>query len=692
MLAIYAMGMLVFPALSSNMEVTMSSSLTFDAEAAKNRPVSKVITLLKDMLKQLEKEAEDDEEIYDKMACWCETNDKEKTKAIADAEARISDLTTKIEELTAMSARLNTEIKNLEKEVAENQAALDKATAIRQKQLAEFNEEEKDNLEAISALKAAITVLSKHNSFLQVPKNSLAVMATSVQEQLQKHASLLVGVLTHRERKVISSFLQAPQDYFDAAPTFKQSYAPQSSEIFGILKQMLETFESNLAASQKEEMANQKAYEDVKAAKEDEIAAGQAQIDSKTQELADTDEKNAQAKEDIADTKKNLAADEEFLMMLKEKCSMTDAEWEERQKTRQLEMEAVSKALAVLSADDAHDLFTKTFNPSLIQKASALQSERRSQASSLLSNVAKKLQSPRLAALAVRVRLDAFTRVKKAIDDMIQQLLIEKEDEIKHKDFCVEEFNTNELQTEKKEREKADFIAKIEDLELTIKQLTEAIDQLKAEIAEMQVQLKRAGEDREKENKEFQQTVADQRATQKLLTAALNILKGFYAKKAAAALLQTGQPAGPPPPPGFEAYKKNAAAPGVMGMIQQIINDAKAMEAETIRSEEDAQKAYEDFVKDTNASIEAKSEDIVNKSETKAKAEADLVEAKENKEAVMLELEQLANYKAELHSSCDFVLKNFEIRQTARDEEIEALKQAKAILSGAKFEAFLQSA
>ena len=91
---------------------------------------------------------------------------------------------------------------------------------------------------------------------------------------------------------------------------------------------------------------------------EDEIAAGQAQIDSKTQELADTDEKNAQAKEDVADTKKSLSADEQFLMMLKEKCSMTDSEWEERQKTRQLEMEACSKALAVLSSDDAHDLFS----------------------------------------------------------------------------------------------------------------------------------------------------------------------------------------------------------------------------------------------------------------------------------------------------------------------------------------------
>jgi len=675
------MAMLVAPALGA------VSSLTFDAEAAKNRPVSKVITLLKDMLKQLEKEAEEDEEIYDKMACWCETNDKEKTKSISDAEARISDLTTKIEELTANSARLNTEIKNLEKEVAENQAALDKATAIRQKQLAEFNEEEKDLLESISALKSAVTVLSKHNSLLQMPRSHMVGVAASVQNVMNKMPQ---GVLTHKERKVVSSFIQAPEDYFDAEPTFKQSYAPQSGEIFGILKQMKETFETNLSSSQKEEMANQKAYEDLKAAKEEEIAAGQAQIDTKTQELADTDEKNAQAKEDVADTKKSLSADEQFLMMLKEKCSMTDGEWEERQKTRQLEMEACSKALAVLSSDDAHDLFTSTFNPSFVQ--TAMQSERRSQASKLLAAVAQKNSNPRLATLAVRVRLDAFTRVKKAIDDMVAQLTKEKEDEIKHKDFCVDEFNSNELQTEKKERSKQDLAAKIEDLESTIKQLTDAIDQLKSEVAEMQVQMKRAGEDREKENKEFQMAVADQRATQKLLTAALNILKGFYAKKAAAALLQTEQPAGPPPPPGFDAYKKNAAAGGVMGMIQQIINDAKAMESEVIRSEEDAQKAYEDFVKDTNGSIEEKSKDIVNKSESKAKAEADLVEAKEDKEAVMLELEQLANYKAELHSSCDFVMKNFEIRQTARDEEIEALKQAKAILSGAKFEAFLQNA
>merc|ERR1711941_171535 len=95
----------------------------------------------------------------------------------------------------------------------------------------------------------------------------------------------------------------------------------------------------------------------------------------------------------------------------------------------------------------------------------------------------------------------------------------------------------------------ADAEARIAGLELTIQTLTEAIETLKAEIAEMQVQLKRAGEDREKQNKEFQMTVADQRETQKLLQAALNVLSEFYGKKEKAALLQQ-EPVGPPPPPG----------------------------------------------------------------------------------------------------------------------------------------------
>merc|ERR1719191_2263462 len=228
------------------------------------------------MVSQLEKEGEEDEEVYETMGCWCETNDKEKTKSIADAEGHIADLTSAFEEFTASSAKLNTEIENLNKEVAKNQQALDTATALRNKELAEFNEEEKDMLQSITSLKSAVIALSKHHEASLLQKGSstdVLQAAVTIKFQLKKHASLLAEVITPKQRKVIMAFVQAPEDYFDAQPTFKQmSSAPASGEIFGILKQMKESFETNLASAQKEEMTNQKAYEDLKAAKEEEIA------------------------------------------------------------------------------------------------------------------------------------------------------------------------------------------------------------------------------------------------------------------------------------------------------------------------------------------------------------------------------------------------------------------------------------
>jgi len=674
--------------------------LKLNVDEVKNRPVSKVITLLKDMKEQLEKEAAEDEEVYDKMACWCTTNDKDKTQAIIDAEARITDLTAHIEDLTAQSSRLNQEIKQLQEEVAKNVASLDTATALRKKQLAEFNSEEKEMIQCVQSLKAAIIVLSKHHPtpapvdvhaeptmFLSdadsVEDGALPVeMIVKMKGIMRKHKDLLRYVITPRQRKLISSMLQA-----EAVP----AYAAQSGEIFGILKQMKETFESDLSVSQKEELQNQAAYEELKTAKEAEIAAGQNAIETKTQELANVDEKNAQAKEDIEDTRNSLSADERFLMDLKEKCQMTDQEWEERQKTRQEEISAVAEAISILSADDAHDLFTKTFNPAFVQKKLHSDSRNRAAAAKLLSSLGKRLHNPRMVAMATQVRLDAFTKVKKAIDDMVGQLTKEKEDEIKHRDYCVSGLNENEKSTETSERDKSDVTMRIEDLTMTIEKLDKEIETLKAEIVEIQTQLKRAGEDRELENKEFQGTVADQRATQKLLNQALSVLQGFYNKKAAA-LAQTNkqEPAGPPPPPGFKGYKKNSGAGGVMGMIQQIINDAKVMEVEAIKDEEEAQRAYESFVKESNRSVDEKSTGITNKQEDKAKAQGEKTSSEEEKKEHMLTLEQLANSAADLHKSCDFVIKNFDIRQEARDQEIEALKQAKAILSGAKFEFLLQ--
>jgi hypothetical protein len=657
----------------------------------KNRPVTKVINLLKDMQAQLEKEQKEDEEVYERVACWCETNDKEKTDAISDAEARITDLTSNIEEATASSSRLNTEIKNLEAEIGKNQEALGKATAIREKELAEFTAEEKDMLQSIGALKSAVTVLNKHHSsFAQVPEETLLDIAATVQDQFRIHKRLLLGVVTPSQRKALSAFMQAPGEFLDSdQAAFKQSYAPQSGEIFGILKQMKETFETNLSASQKEELQNQAAYEDLKAAKEMEIKAGEEQKDTKTQELANTDSKLSQAKLDLEDTRNSLTADQKFLMNLKQTCQQTDTEWEERQRARQEEIQACSQALAILSSDDAHDTFTKTFN--FVQVAEKRDGATRDRAAALLRKTAKQLNDPQLLALATKVRMDVFAKVQAAIDGMVEELIKEKADEIKLKDFCVEGINENQKAQELKARDIDDLTAEIAQLTSSIDELAQSISGLQAEIAEMQLQLKRAGEDRELENKDFQATVADQRETQKLLTSALNVLKAVYAKK----FLQTGaatqrQPAGPPPPPGFKEYKQAGGAGGVLGMIEQIIADTKTLEADAIKAETDAQKAYESVVKDTNASIEQKTRDITNKTGEKAKAEADKTAAEEGSDAALNEQQMNKNEEADLHKSCDFTLKNFDIRQASRDQEVEALRQAKSILSGAKFTEFLQ--
>merc|ERR1719353_1185013 len=281
-------------------------------------------------------------------------------------------------------------------------------------------------------------------------------------------------------------------------------------------------------------------------------------------------------------------------MNLKETCQMTDAEYEERQKARAEEIKGCSEALAILSSDDAHDTFTRTFNFVQVKKSLKVEDKRVNEAEKVLFTAAKKLGNPRLAALASRVRLDAFSKVTEQIDGMVKDLKKEKADDIKQKDYCTEELNNNERAQELKARDIEGLDAKIADLAAA----------LEAEVAEMQKQLKRAGEDREAENADFQTTIADQRATQKLLTNALNVLKAVYAKKSFVQKSVRQEPAGPPPPPGFKKYEQSSGAGGVMGMIEQIIADAKTMEADAIKAETDSQKAYEAFVKDTNKSIE----------------------------------------------------------------------------------------
>merc|ERR1719456_1643548 len=263
--------------------------------------------MLKDMGAQLSKEADLDEEAYDKMTCYCESNDKEKTKSIADANQKITDLMSTIEMLTAKSSSLNSEVESLNAEIVENSAALEKAAGIRTKEKAEFVADEKNMITSITGLKSAVTVLGKHHDALN--EESLLGLSSSVKQLLaQKIVSM-----SHKQSRVLKAFLQQ-------APS-AGSYAPQSGAIFGVLKQMKETFETNLAGATEEENKAEADFQSMKAAKQEEIKAAQEKVVNKEGEAADADEKNAAAKEDLASTRATLAADTEFLSNLKQMCA-----------------------------------------------------------------------------------------------------------------------------------------------------------------------------------------------------------------------------------------------------------------------------------------------------------------------------------------------------------------------------------
>jgi chromosome segregation ATPase len=669
----------------SRMESAMKTS---EQMLMSERPTAKVVALLKDMGAQLEKEGEEDEALYDKMACWCETNDKLKTKAIEDGTEHQTALNAAIEEFTAKSAQLTAEIEGLKKDIAEKTQGLDKATQIREKEASEFHSEETDLIGSITALKGAIITLSKHQALNQED----LMRATRL---IQMHARARPGMFANMVpdggndlQDLFQSFLQNQVHHhtehvsLSLLQTRSQSKSrtrqPASGQIFGILKQMKETFERNLESSQENEKNAAETYRQVKTAKTEEINAAKRMVETKSTELSDSDSNNAMAKEDLEDTTATLTSDTEFLRNLKLKCQAADKEWEDRKKTRHDELSAVSEAIEILTNDDAKDLFRATLG--FTQKSAMVVRRGRSRAAAILRRASVKSKSRNLSELAVRMRLDSFKEVKASIDKMAGALKDQQSDEIKQKDYCNEELNMNSRQTDAKSDLKDDLTTKMNDLSSSIGTLNEEIESLKAEIADMQMEVKKASEARQAENHEYQMTIADQVATQNILMKAIDRLKQFYAKKLFLMQRTSDIQA---PPESFKSYKKNGGGAGVIAMLEGIVADAKDMVEKARAAENEATAAYEAFVKDTGDSIGAKATSITNKLEERAKLDAQSTHANSDAKHTEEDLQALSRYAAGVHGDCDFLLKNFEERQASRAEEIDALGQAKAIFSGA---------
>ena len=183
---------------------------------------------------------------------------------------------------------------------------------------------------------------------------------------------------------------------------------------------------------------------------------------------------------------------------------------------------------------------------------------------------------------------------------------------------CVENFKQDGKETFEKQKKHKDLVHSIEDLTATIERLTDEIAEAKDTIANMEIEIKKAGENRAAENAQYQTTVAEQRATQEIVKKALAWMQAFYKKKA---LLQDGQDSMPPVE--FKKQKKNAGGSPVISMLKMIIEGSKAVEVDAIKEEQTAQKDYETCVNDSNDTIKQLGEQIVAKTEEKGAAEVD---------------------------------------------------------------------
>lgn len=655
----------------------------------------KVVRLLQDTKIELEKELEDDKKVHELLTCWCETGFKEKTAAIEAGKAKVAQLEASMAEAIAKIKELKAKRKETLDEVNADHKALIEATNMRMKENKAFQASETDYLEAIDAAKNAVIVLSKHNNAAD-----FAQMQSVARRLLDSRVTKLVdhsGAISRASADILRNFMRKAETAtsFLSIPGF-QSYAPQSGQIYGILQQMQEDFEANLSEAQKAEAKAVADYEMLKAAKEDEIETGRKLIVSIDSQIAEIQEKYATEMKELENTEKQLAWDEEFLKNLQEKCATSDADYEKRVKDRLAEIEAVTDTIKILNSDESFELFDKMVAPTpmflqtFVQKTFSAQQQMRKRAVSVLQGIAKLDVTPKVALLVVSAQLDAFTKVKEMIDKMVVELQKQQKDEIAHRDWCIKDLNENKRDTEEAYDKKESLDTKIADLTKEIESLTSDIDAAKATIAETQKQMKRASDNRESENAEFQTTVNDHRLMSMILTKALERMKEVYA------MLQQGQPGAPHiqtsgnhtdpgnGPAAFKKYSKHAGGGRVVAMIEEILADTKQTVDQAMESEQDSQSAYEGFMKESNKSILQLQKSISDMSAARANAKEDLSIAKSDRKQTVSDLEALHETNADLHKSCDYLLKNFDARQAARAAEIDALNEAKAILSGAK--------
>jgi len=698
--------------------------------AVEVNPIRKIVTLLQDMKKEVEAEGEKNEELYEKFMCFCKKNKGSLGESASKAQAQIDELDAKVKADSAEKSQLEADLKAHKEDRTAAKKDLATAEQLREKERKQYVADSGDQGANLAAVSKAIPALEAGmGSFLQ----------TSSAAQLKNViTNLSESISNDDDRMTVMSFLEQSGDY-----------APQSGQIVGILKNMKDEMEKDLGAVNDAEKAAVKAFAELKAAKNKEIAAAGEAIESKQERAGKLAVSIVQGKAESENASEELADSVKFAAELEKNCATKEDEHKQNQKTRSEEIMAIGEAINVLNDDDALEIFNKSsakkqnFVQTGFLQVRTSKAAKLTKARSMLASM--KLEHPGMALLqsaavsAIRMgeksgKVD-FSKVLKMIDDMVTLLGKEQKDDEASRDHCNAEFDSSADDKKKYENEVEAFASQLAELKDSIADVAGKIEATTQKIADLDQDVAEATEQRKAENSEFTTQQALNKAAVGLIFKAKNRLQKFYnpslhvADKAHRELSQEEQIAvnnggvdprvaeaeqlereekerlagmafvqirahhqsrstvDPPvaPEAGVGSHSNNKKSGGVVALMDMLTKEVEVSMQDAANAEKVAQRDYEELVADAKTTREQDSKSIVSMNAAKAEMEGQQDEAKTSHTLSEEALASTNTYIAELHGSCDFIIASFEERREKRTNEVEGLKNAKAVLNGADY-------
>jgi len=650
------------------------------AAESKGTPVQNVVELMNGMLAKGKAEKQEEVRQFAAYKQFCEDTSANKQTAIREANEHIELLKADIEKYMATAARLKTEIAAHDADIQAWTGDKKAATKVRDIEKADYDNLHTDYSESVSALERAIEVLKKKDANLAQAESFAQVSA------LRR-----VSLIPESAKRAIASFLQESPEGLEVSNPEAYGYEFQSKGIVDMLEKLLDKFIEERTAIEKKEMTSKEEYQMMQQDLDAQLKAGKKDREEKAEIRAKTLQAKADAEGDLVDTTTTRDADQKYLDNLVATCEQKATDFESRQELRVEEMEAIDKAIEIISSNSVKGN-AETYLPNFVQEPSAQgtalamlraeqHNEAQARAARFLQKQATKLDSRVLSALASHATADPFVKVKKMIKDLIVRLMEEANEETEHKGWCDTELSTNEQTRQGKTEAVETLHAEIDQLDTSIATLTEDLADLTDAVAALDAAMKKATKMRVAEKAENEQTISDSQEAQAAVAQAMVVLREFYEKAAEATALLQQQPEAPEI---FDSPYKGMQAEngGVIGMLEVLESDFARLEADTRAAEAAAQKEYEDFMTESKMDHAAKSKSIELKTTKKADAEQAIESKKGDLEGTQKELDAALAYFDKLKPSCIDAGVSYEDRVTRRKEEIESLQDALRILNG----------